>query len=116
MGLLPDGEDPEAARNRGEPGDTGAARAAREETSLTREQALRHRSFYLLAVAFSLVFVAAPALNLHMLPYMTDQGIAEGYAVIAVALQSMCAGIGSIATGSCRSASRRGARLWASWR
>ncbi len=99
MGLLPDGEDPEAARNRGEPGDTGAARAAREETSLTREQALRHRSFYLLAVAFSLVFVAAPALNLHMLPYMTDQGIAEGYAVIAVALQSMCAGIGSIATG-----------------
>lgn len=99
MGLRPDGADPEEEGRREQTGDSGAVNAAREETSLTRAQALRHRSFYLLTVAFSLVFVAAPALNLHMLPYMTDQGIAEGYAVVAVALQSICAGIGSIVTG-----------------
>ena len=99
MGLLPDGADPEEARKREEAVAAGTVSAPREETSLTREQALRHPSFYLLVVAFSLVFVAAPALNLHMLPYMTDQGITEGYAVLAVALLSACAGAGSIVTG-----------------
>ena len=99
MGLLPDGADPEEARKRQEAVAAGTVSAPREETSLTREQALRHPSFYLLVVAFSLVFVAAPALNLHMLPYMTDQGITEGYAVLAVALLSACAGAGSIVTG-----------------
>ena len=99
MGLLPDGVDPEEARRRDEAVAAGTVSAPREETSMTREQALRHPSFYLLVVAFSLVFVAAPALNLHMLPYMTDQGITEGYAVLAVALLSACAGAGSIVTG-----------------
>ena len=99
MGLLPDGVDPDEARRQEEAVAAGTASAPRQETSLTREQALRHPSFYLLAVAFSLVFVAAPALNLHMLPYMTDQGIAEGYAVLAVAILSLCAGAGSIVTG-----------------
>ena len=92
MGLLPDGADPEEARKREEAVAAGTVSAPREETSMTREQALRHPSFYFLVVAFSLVFVAAPALNLHMLPYMTDQGITEGYAVLAVALLSACAG------------------------
>ena len=99
MGLLPDGVDPEDVRRREEAVAAGTASAPRVETSLTREQALRHPSFYLLVVAFSLVFVAAPALNLHMLPFMTDQGIGEGYAVLAVAILSMCAGAGSIVTG-----------------
>lgn len=99
MGLLPDGADPDEARRREEAVAAGTASAPREETSLTREQALRHPSFYLLVVAFSLVFVAAPALNLHMLPFMTDQGIGEGYAVLAVAILSMFAGAGSIVTG-----------------
>ena len=99
MGLLPDGADPEEARRRDEAVAAGTMSAPRQETSLTRDQALRHPSFYLLVVAFSLVFVAAPALNLHMLPFMTDQGIGEGYAVLAVAILSMCAGAGSIVTG-----------------
>ncbi len=99
MGLLPDGADPEEARKREEAVAAGIVSAPRAETSMTREQALRHPSFYFLVVAFSLVFVAAPALNLHMLPYMTDQGITEGYAVLAVALLSACAGAGSIVTG-----------------
>ena len=99
MGLLPDGADPEEARNaEGRAGATPAQRP-RQETSFTRAQAMRHPSFYLLVVAFSLVFVAAPALNLHMIPYMTDKGISEGYAVAAAALLSLCAGAGSIAAG-----------------
>ena len=99
MGLLPDGVDPEEAQNaEGRAGATTAQRPM-QETSFTRAQALRHPSFYLLMVAFSLVFVAAPALNLHMIPYMTDKGISEGYAVMAAALLSLCAGAGSIVAG-----------------
>ena len=97
MGLLPDGVDPEEAQRRED--DTQSSPRPREEISMTRAQALRHPSFYLLTVAFSLVFVAAPALNLHMIPYMTDKGISDGLAVTAVALLSLCAGAGSLFTG-----------------
>jgi len=99
MGLLPDGVDPEEAQRREEYAQAHPEQRPMEEKSMTREQALKHPSFYLLVVAFSLVFVAAPALNFHMIPYLTDQGISESYAVTATALLSICAGIGSLATG-----------------
>jgi sugar phosphate permease len=97
MGLLPDGVDPEEVQRRED--DPRSSPRPRQEVSMTRAQALRHPSFYLLTVAFSLVFVAAPALNLHMIPYMTDKGISDGFAVSAVALLSLCAGAGSLFTG-----------------
>ena len=99
MGLLPDGADPEKANGHDENTGSHPERQPRHETSMTAKEALRHPSFYLLLVAFSLVFLAAPALNLHMIPYMTDQGISEGYAVTAVALLSICAGAGSLIAG-----------------
>ena len=99
MGLLPDGVDPEEAMRT--EGDTKSYPALQhqQEISMTARQALRHPSFYLLMAAFSLVFLAAPALNLHMIPYMTDKGISDGYAVTATALLSICAGAGSVIAG-----------------
>ncbi|MDP6495207.1 MAG: MFS transporter, partial [Dehalococcoidia bacterium] len=99
MGLLPDGVSPEEAQVRETDGQSQAESLPQQETSMTREEALRHPSFSLLVVVFSLVFVAAPALNLHMIPYMTDKGISEGFAVAATALLSLCAGVGSLVTG-----------------
>ena len=99
MGLLPDGVNPEEARLREEVTGSQPETQTQGEISLTTGQALRHPSFYLLVVAFSLVFVSVPALNLHMIPYMTDKGIPSGYAVTATALMSITAGVGSMFAG-----------------
>ena len=99
MGLLPDGIDPEEARLRAEVAGSQLKSQHQDEASLTARQALRHPSFSLLVVAFSLVFVSVPALNLHMIPYMTDKGISDGYAVAATALLSLTAGAGSLFAG-----------------
>ncbi len=99
MGLLPDGVSPEAAKPAEGDAKSLPGTPHHQEVSLTAAQALRHPSFYLLIASFSLVFMAAPALNLHMMPYMTDKGIPEGYAVTGAALLSICAGVGSIVAG-----------------
>lgn len=99
MGLLPDGVDPDESRLREHAAGAQPESRSPDEVSLTVGQALRHPSFYLLVVAFSLVFVAVPALHLHMIPYMTDKGISDGYAVAATALVSLSAGAGSLFTG-----------------
>lgn len=105
MGLLPDGVDPpddldpEEAGLRKELVGSQPVNQSRDEVSLTARQALRHPSFYLLVVSFSLVFLSVPALNLHMIPYMTDKGIPSSYAVAATALLSLSAGVGSIFAG-----------------
>ncbi|MBI4202554.1 MAG: MFS transporter [Chloroflexi bacterium] len=98
MGMLPDGADPSQASKAGEE-TKSYSNASQGEVSLTVKEVLREPSFYLLMVAFSLAFVAAPALNLHMIPYMTDQGIDPGIAAIAVAILSACAGAGSLVSG-----------------
>jgi cyanate permease len=99
MGLLPDGATPWDETTNEPDNESHPESSAREEISMTASQALRHPPFYLLVVAFSLVFLAAPALNLHMIPYMTDKGISGGYAVTSAALLSICAGVGSLIAG-----------------
>ena len=99
MGLLPDGVASNGAHGNDAPTESYPNKHPQQEISMTATQVLKHPSFYLLVVAFSLVFVAVPALNLHMIPYITDKGISEGYAVTAVALLSIFAGVGSIVTG-----------------
>jgi MFS family permease len=60
---------------------------------------LREPSFYLLVVAFSLAFFVAPAISLHMIPYLTDQGISDGVAVAVVAVWSSSSALGSLSSG-----------------
>ena len=96
MGLSPDGVN----RENNIDDESGHANGIQDqEISMTRNEALMHPSFYLMMIAFSLAFLAAPAMNLHMIPYMTDKGIPEGYAVTATAVLSVFAGIGSIFSG-----------------
>lgn len=99
IGLLPDGATPQNVTNDEPDNRSHPESSSGKEISMTARQALRHPPFYLLVVAFSLVFLAAPALNLHMIPYMTDRGISGGYAVTSAALLSICAGVGSLIAG-----------------
>ena len=109
MGLLPDG----ASLDSQNPIDSSESKqpvfATSKEVSFTLRDVLHLRSFYLLVIAFSLVFMAAPALNLHMIPLMTDKGISAGVAVAAVAIMSVGAGVGSLVSGFL--AEKFGARL-----
>jgi OFA family oxalate/formate antiporter-like MFS transporter len=81
MGLLPDG-DSEPPRM----GSSGQVRVAlNEEESLTRAQAVRTRSFWLLLLAMSLFSLHAQGFQQNWMPYFQDQGfsVATGTAAIA---------------------------------
>ena len=88
MGLLPDGVTPEQLEGRGDSTEDRAAAAARErieaEVSLSAREVVRLPAFYLLTLANMLNPFAAAGLNLHLFPYLTDQGIPEVIAVAAV--------------------------------
>ncbi len=99
MGLHPDGVDPDEGAGKPSSNPGRPASKPKDEPSFTVRQVLREPSFYLLATALSLLFIAAPALNLHQIPYMTDKGISNVVAVASVAILSVFAGIGSLAFG-----------------
>lgn len=100
MGLLPDGATPEEVASR-QPTSPGAAgpQARRLDVSLPFRQVVRLPSFYLLVSAFSLSFFVAPGLALHMIPYLTDQGIGPGMAAIVLAVRSASSALGALLLG-----------------
>ncbi|MBI4310345.1 MAG: MFS transporter [Chloroflexi bacterium] len=99
MGLLPDGRDPVQSKDPPTSDSGKPASQRKADSSYTVRQVLREPSFYLLAGAFSLMFIAAPALNLHQIPYMTDKGISNMVAVSSVVVLSVFGGVGSLAFG-----------------
>ena len=68
-GLYPDGKSAEEVAGGG-----GARAAADYATSLTRAQALRTRSFYLLVGAFGLGVLSVGVILINAIPYMEDAG------------------------------------------
>ncbi len=98
MGLLPDGVTQEELKKQEETR-IAEGKQAVQEISLSLRQVARLPSFYLLTASFSLSFVALPGLNLHLIPYMTDQGLSEGIAVTIVSLISGSGAVGSILFG-----------------
>jgi MFS transporter, OFA family, oxalate/formate antiporter len=80
MGLYPDGDDAPAARPAGSP-----AVAVAGEESLTRAQAVRTSSFWVLLLAMSLFSLHSQGFQQNWLPYFQDQGfsVATGTAAIA---------------------------------
>ncbi|MCH7706196.1 MAG: MFS transporter, partial [Chloroflexi bacterium] len=110
MGLLPDGVTREEMERRMAAGvDGGGARGVGPEISLVLRQVVRLRSFYLLVVAFSLAFMVFPGLLLHLIPYLTEQGIDPALGVWVVAIWSASGALGSLAAGLL--SERYGARL-----
>ena len=100
MGLLPDGatqEEMEAYQQQ----DPATSRATRRpvDVSISVHQVIRLPSFYLLAGAYGFAFLVGPATSLHLMPYLTDQGMSAAVAVTAVAVSSASGGAGALAFG-----------------
>jgi MFS family permease len=67
----------------------GARAAAEYENSMTRRQAVRTATFYLLVVAFGLFGVAIGVMLLQTIPFMTDAGYSRGTAAFMITLASI---------------------------
>ncbi len=83
-GLHPDGKsDAQVA--------SGLAERARLDyaTSLTRSQALRTGTFYLLVLAFGLFVVNIGVMLLHAIPFMTDSGYPRAIAALMITVASV---------------------------
>jgi len=95
-GMLPDGRPLRVAVSADS---SFPARDIRDEASLRLTEVLRHSSFYLLAVATTIGFMAFTATFFHMIPYLTDKGFDPMVAVTVVAVWSGSAGVGTLLTG-----------------
>jgi len=97
MGLAPDGiEKPTNVGSNGEPESTHLGQSERGEISLSLREVARLYSFYLLITAFAVSSFVATGLNLHMIPYFTDQGLGPGVAALVVAVWSASGAVGSL--------------------
>ncbi len=100
LGLLPDGMTPEekettipaVAR-----GKTGSS--TDQEISLPLGKVITLTSFYLLALAYATSSFVRAGVNLHTIPYFTDQGFGPGIAVAVVAMLSAGAALGALVFG-----------------
>jgi MFS family permease len=100
LGLLPDGDPPEAiAKNGQKDNAANSKRKPVNERSWTVKDALRSRTFYLLMASFSLVFFVSTGINLHLLAFMNDRGISPGMAVIVLTTWSSIGVIGTLFSG-----------------
>jgi len=99
IGLLPDGEQEKSSgkRSTGNERDSGEPEVL--ENSLTVRQVLRHRSLYLLLVAFTLASLVGSSLYLHIIPYLSDKGMSSGAAVMVMAVLSSSSVIGALVLG-----------------
>ena len=102
IGQLPDGASPEAAekaKQQAQEGTSTQQRQQRQDVSYTVRQVVRMRSFYLLTVAFSLMFIINPATSLHTIPFLTDQGLSTQVAVTTVSLWAATGLVGTLLAG-----------------
>jgi MFS family permease len=84
QGLYPDGKT-EAQVNAG----LGRAAAADFATSLTRREALRTASFYLIVLAFGLFALSISVMLLQTIPFMTDAGYSRTVASLMITVTSI---------------------------
>ncbi|MFL2627654.1 MAG: MFS transporter [Dehalococcoidia bacterium] len=93
MGLLPDGElNPKDKILESTP-------PPKEEVSFNRKQVLKQPNFYLLVVAFSLLFVVGPGLCFHLISYLDTQGIERNQGAIVMSIWSFSGAIGAFFSG-----------------
>lgn len=83
-GLLPDG------KTRQQVADGGGVRAQADfDASLTRHQALRMPTFYMLVLAFSMFQVLIPVVLFQTIPFMTDAGYSRETAALMITVASV---------------------------
>ncbi len=83
-GLYPDGRTADEVA-----AGAGAAAIADLGNSMTRREALRTLSFYMLVVAFGLFGVTIGVMLLQTIPFMTDEGYGRGLAALMITLTSI---------------------------
>ncbi len=100
MGLLPDGATQEELENRkGQSDSSPSPTIERSDISMTVKQVIRIPSFYLLMIGFALSNTVGTGVNLHMIPYFTDQGLSATVAATIVAVWSGSGALGSLILG-----------------
>jgi MFS family permease len=102
MGLLPDGDAGVSKEaNSNEPADhiSEASFVPDSKYSLTRTQAVRTSTFWLLTTVNSLILFVQAGINFHMYPFLTDSGIAPMTAVLVLAVINFSGAFGSISWG-----------------
>jgi len=77
MGLLPDGE------IRPPPQAGVPVRQSSEEGSWTAKEAIRSKTFWMLAIGFAIIGMVPTILTIHMFPHFTDQGLSPATAAAA---------------------------------
>ena len=97
MGLRPDGadDDPTPAQQTA----AQASQRARPDVSMSLHEVLQYPAFFLLTASVMLTSFAQPSLNLHTIPYLTDQGVGAGTAAAVLTVWAVFGGIGSLALG-----------------
>lgn len=99
MGLLPDGARPEGSYVPGSAGALRAAaarRAAAAESSWTPRQAVRTRALWLLTVASCFSYFVGAGINLHLYPFLSDNGMPANEAVLVSGAFFAMSAIGSM--------------------
>ena len=99
MGLNPDGIKPEPVSEKDSELSGKTTSPNRKEVSLSLRDVSKLVSFYLLITAFAVSSFVATGLNLHMMPYFTDQGLEAGIAALVVAVWSASGAVGSLLFG-----------------
>jgi sugar phosphate permease len=101
LGLLPDGDEPEAAEAtdpHARPEDPSAYSNAEEE-GWPFSAALRSRAFFWIAATFFLAPVAQMGMLQHQVPLIVEAGIAEAMAPMALGLTAGLGGLGKLSFG-----------------
>jgi len=102
MGLLPDGDagiSKEANPSESDDKIDAATFVPASENSLTRTQAIRTSTFWMLTAAHSLIPFVQAGINFHLYPFLTDCGFAPITAVLVLAVINFSGAFGSVSWG-----------------
>lgn len=101
-GLLPDGDRPSEIQRATSPGDGGGKpRAASEpvERELTVKQALRTRTFWILAIVFGAQTMGVSGLMVHMIPFFQSIGFTTAQAASVLGFFTLLSAFGRLGGG-----------------